>query len=266
VQRILGTRNGTILVGAIAAILAAAILLAYVAQYRDSVQQDQKPVSVLVAGQLIPQGTTGDVIGGQEMYTVSNIQAKRVEDGAITDPNSLKGKVAKDDLFPGKQLTESDFKPLDGSEVGSKLVKYDRAIAMPADSAHGLVGYVQAGDRVDVIAGFVIEGADGKQHPVQKAIMQGILVLDAPESASSGGMASSNSSSNIVLQMSDKQAADLAFASDNGKVWLTLRPRTGAEQSAPPLVTLDTILFGVKPIAITNAYKRLYQRALNGGN
>ena len=48
---------------------------------------------VLVAGQLIPKGTTGDVVGSQEMYTVSKMPANRVEDGAITDPNSIKGKA-----------------------------------------------------------------------------------------------------------------------------------------------------------------------------
>jgi Flp pilus assembly protein CpaB len=264
-QRILGTRNGTILVGAIAAILAAAILLVYVAQYRDSVQQEQKPVPVLVAGQLIPKGTTGDVVGSQEMYTVSNMPANRVEDGAITDPNSIKGKVATEDLFPGKQLTESNFAAADGSEVGTKLNEYDRAVAVPLDSAHGLVGYVQASDHVDIIAGFIIEGSDGKQHPVQKTLMQNILVLDAPESSGRSGMGSANGTQNVVLLMNDQQAADLAFASDNGKVWLALRPATGDEQHKPALVTLDTILFGVKPIQITNAYKRLYQRALNGG-
>lgn len=264
-QRILGTRNGTILIGTLAAIAAAAVLLAYVAQYRDSVQQEQKPIAILIAKAFIPKGTTGAVVGAQELYTIANRPVSRVEEGAITDPGSLKGMVVKDDVFPGAQLTEADFVPVDGSEVGTKLVEYDRAVAAPLDAAHGLIGYVQAGDHVDIVAGFVIEGSDGKQHPVQKTIMQNILVLDAPESAGSGGVGTMNTPKNVVLLMSDKQAADLAFASDNGKVWLALRPATGSLQSTAPLVTLDTILFGVKPIAITNAYKRLYQRALRQG-
>ena len=261
-QRILGTRNGTILIGAMAAILAAAILLVYIAQYRDSVREAQKPVAVLVASGLIPKGTSGDVIGTQSMYTVNKVPASRVEDGAITDPNSIKGRVAKEDLFPGKQLTEADFRPVEGSDVTTGLQKYARAVAVPLDSAHGMVGYVQPGDHVDVEAGFNVDLNDGKTHPITKTIMQNILVLDAPDTAGT-----TNQTENIVLQMTDKQAADLAFSSDNGKVWLSLRPKTGAlQQSTPPMVTIDTILFGVKPIAIQNAYRRYYRQAQNGGN
>jgi hypothetical protein len=58
--------------------------------------------------------------------------------------------------------------------------------------------------------------------------------------------------------MTDQQAADLAFSSDNGKVWLVLRaPGDAASQHAPSLVTLDTRLFGVKPISIERAYKKI---------
>src|ERR1043165_5064470 len=109
VQNLLSTRMGTMVVGAIAAVLAGVVLLIYVGQYRDSVRKEQKPVAVLVAKTLIPQGTTGDIVGSQQLYSITEIPANRVENGAITDPNSLKGKVVVSDLFPGKQLTESDF-------------------------------------------------------------------------------------------------------------------------------------------------------------
>jgi pilus assembly protein CpaB len=266
VQKLLSTRAGTVGLGAFAAILAGAILVFYVGKYRDSVQQEQKPVSVLVADDLIPKGTSGDVIASQNMYTISKIPADRVKDGAITDPDALKGLVVKAEIFPGTQLTEAQFNSASDSGVIVKLSGNERAVSVPLDSAHGLAGIVQTGDHVDVMAGFTIDGADGKQHPVTKTIMTDILVLDAPDSSSSAGMASANATQNVALQVTDKQAADLAFASDYGKVWISLRAATGSDgQARPPLVTLDTILFGVKPIAITSAYHRLEQRALNGG-
>ena len=161
----LSTRGGTIAVGAMAAILAGALLLVYIVQYRDSVQQQQKPVAVLVASTLIPKGTSGDLIGSQQMYTISNIPADRVNNGAITDPNSLKGLIATEDLFPGKQLTKADFVDKSTNKVLNQLTGYDRAISVPMDSAHGLIGYVQPGDRVDVLAGFQVNSGDGKSHP-----------------------------------------------------------------------------------------------------
>ncbi len=249
-------------VGAFAAILAGVVLLFYVTQYRDSVKQEQKPVAVLVANADIPKGTTGDVIGTQQLYTISNIPADRVSDGALTDPNSLKGRIAVAEIFPGKQLTASDFTEATSS-VGANLKLYDRAISVPFDASRGLVGYVQKGDHVDVIAGFNVDRGDGKQVPVTKTIMQNILVLDAPDSSSKGGIGSSTSTSNIVLLTNDQQADDLAFSSDYGNVWIVLRAGAGAVAHTPDLTTVDTILFGLKPIAITNAFRRA---AANGGS
>jgi Flp pilus assembly protein CpaB len=251
--------------GAFAAILAGAVLLFYVAQYRNSLNKDQQPVAVLVAQDLIPKNTPGSVIASQNMYTISKLPQSRVENGAITDPNALKGQVAAQDLYPGKQLTQADFVS-SKSNVTSGVTGYSRAISVPFDSAHGLIGYVQAGDHVDVMAAFNVIGSDGKTHPILKTIMQNILVLDAPSSSGSSGLGASSQSANVVLQMTDQQAADAAFASDNGKVWLALRGGAGSLQHQPPVVTLDTLLFGVPPVVITNAFRKYEKQALKGGN
>jgi Flp pilus assembly protein CpaB len=251
--------------GGFAAVLAGAVLLFYVAQYRDSVKKDQQPVAVLVAQDLIPKNTPGSVVASQNMYTISKLPQDRVENGAITDPNALKGQIATQDLYPGKQLTESDFVS-SKSNVTAAVSGYERAISVPLDSAHGLVGYVQAGDHVDVMAGFNVIGNDGKQHPIQKTIMQNILVLDAPSSSGSSGLGASSQTQNVVLQMTDEQASDLAFSSDNGKVWLILRGGAGSLQHQEQVVTLDTLLFGVPPVAITNAFRKYEKQALKGGN
>ena len=50
-----------------------------------------------------------------------------------------------------------------------------------------------------------------------------------------------------------QQAADLAFASDNGKLWLVLRPRTGAKPSTATMVTPETLLLGVNPVMVLHA-------------
>jgi Flp pilus assembly protein CpaB len=263
-QNLLSTRMGTVVVGGAAAVLAAVVLLVYIAQYRNSVRQEQKPIAVLVANGLIPKGTSGNTIGSQQMYSISKIPANRVENGAITDPNSLKGLAAVEDLFPGKQLTKSDF--TDATGVGADLVRDQRAISIALSTSDGLIGYVQTGDRVDVVGGFNIDnGIDGKTHPVAETLMTNILVLDAPSSSGGGGIGSSNDTSNIVLQVTDLQAVELAFATENGRVWLLARPQTGAVDSHTiPLQTLETELFGIKSQSIYQAYHRYLTRAIGG--
>jgi hypothetical protein len=62
--------------------------------------------------------------------------------------------------------------------------------------------------------------------------------------------------SNVSLRMTDAEAGQLAFTSDSGKIWLALRPSVGAKSTKPSLVTVSTILLGVRPIVV--------QRALGG--
>jgi len=54
----------------------------------------------------------------------------------------------------------------------------------------------------------------------------------------------------VTLRLSEKAMPELAFASDNGKVWIVLRAQAGAKQSAMSLVTLDRLLLGLDPIPV----------------
>ena len=72
-----------------------------------------------------------------------------------------------------------------------------------------------------------------------------VPVVAVGEKASTG-----SGSTNVSLKVDDEKAAQLAFASDNGKVWLALRPSAGAMESRPGLVTIETMLLGVPPVKV----------------
>src|SRR5215207_13082 len=107
----LSTRNGTLLVSAVAALLAGAILLVFLSQYRDSTRDDGVSASVLVAKRLIERGSPGDVLADQGMFQRASVPRNDLKNGAITDPESIKGQVAANDIYPGEQLTSADFAP-----------------------------------------------------------------------------------------------------------------------------------------------------------
>jgi len=229
------------------AVMAGMMLLFFMSQYRQSVDSSSKTVSVLIAKSLIEKGTPGDVIADKGMFETSSLKQSERKAGAIVDPSNLRGQAAADDVFPGEQLTVADFKQADGGVV-NKISGRERAITLPLDSAHGMIGDVQTGDRVDVLAGF--NSSSGAVHrPVIKAIMQNALVLKAPSGAK-GGVSSANSTQNVVLRAPDEKSWNFAFASEFGKVWLVLRPQAGAEDTRPSVVTLETLLIGVKPISV----------------
>jgi len=256
--RLISSKRGTIIVAAAAALLAGILILIYLNGYRSSVKAEGAPVTVLIAQDNIPKGTSGAVIASNGLLKTTTMRESQLREGAFSDPTNLEGKATTHQIYKGAQLTESDFAPA-GQELTSQLTGKERMIAIPLDSAHGLIGEVEAGNHIDIFAGFSVvpTNVDGtpvagaQTRPVLKRIITDIPVVRV--ASKSGGLGSTTTK--VIVKLTDKQAADLAFSSDNGKVWLSLRPGAGAESSPPDIVTLETVLFGVPPIAIVRSLR-----------
>jgi Flp pilus assembly protein CpaB len=256
VERLTSTRRGTLALAALAALLAGAAVLVYLNNYRHSLTAGATPSTVLVAKRLISKGTPGNAVAVAGLFQTTTVRQSQLLNGAISDPVSLRGRVATHDIFPGQQLTTTDF-VVGGASVASTLTKAQRLITIPLDSSHGLIGQVTNGDHVDVFAGFNVIPLDARGVPLQGGTTRPVLKLilqDVP--VMSVNKATQGNNANVSLRVDDAAAQNLAFASDNGKLWLVLRPPSGAKPSAPRLVTVETLLLGVPPVAV--------QRSLGG--
>lgn len=251
--RLVSTRRGTLLAALLIALLAGASILLYLNSYRDSLKAQGALVTVLVAKQTIPKGTAGSVVAAKDLYTVTTIRESQLLEGAMSDPATLRDKMATREIFEGAQLTAVDFGAA-GDSLAAQLTDRQRIVSVPFDAAHGLIGGIEPGNRVDVYAGFNViplgpddKPVDGGQaRPMLRLILSDVPVLAIGEKASGG-------TTNVSLGVDDLHAAQLAFASDNGKLWLALRPSAGAKASRPRIVTVETLLLGVPPIQILKA-------------
>jgi pilus assembly protein CpaB len=240
----LATRRGTLALAGMCAVIAAAVLVVFLSRYRDSVSGAAAPTPVLVASSLIQKGTSGDVLAEKHQFETVTRAAQDVKQGGIADPAVLAGKVATTDIYPGQQLTASSFVASTGS-VLPKLADDQRAIAVPVDQAHGLVGQVQTGDHVDILASYTsTSSSTGQGRAVVKTLLQDKLVLRAGAQPTDGGNEGKDAEKSIIVRVSDQEAVSLAHAADNGKVWVLLRPAGDAKQSKPQTATLDSILSG----------------------
>jgi Flp pilus assembly protein CpaB len=211
------TRRGAITTAALAALLAGVLLFAFVQSYKKGGTPAVVNTPVFVASQFIPRGTPVSVIASGELMSRTTVPSSHVIAGAIADPSAVKGEVAAADIYPGQQLTATDFTA--GSvSLASQLTGINRAIAIPVDSAHGLVGFVHTGDHVDVLESL---------NNVVSVLAQNITVLNAPSSGG-GGVTGGSSSNNIILQVTPRLAVQEAYAADFGKIWVVLRPPVGA--------------------------------------
>jgi Flp pilus assembly protein CpaB len=228
-SRLLKTRQGTIVVGVAAAVLAAILLLVYLSHYRNSVKGTTEPVTVLVAKRLIPKGTSGTSLATQNLFVVTTIPKGQLKLGAISDPAVLRGTIAAADIYPRQQLTTADFATASVGALAAQLSGKWRAVSLPPlDAAHGLMPDVQAGDRLDVY---------GQLNGQVGLLMSNVLVLASPTQATAGSTAPA--SGTYILRVPTAKAPRFAYMGQNGTFWLVLRPGHGAGTTQPTFVTAD---------------------------
>ena len=146
----MSSRGWAIALGIGAVVLAAILLVVYLDRYRARVGGRNAPTPVLVAKQLIPRGTPGAIVATNSMYAPTTLPAKEVEVGAVADPAYLAGRAAAVDIFPGQQITSTDFAASDTASVDSQITGTQRAFSISIDNVHGSLSQVQVGDSVDV--------------------------------------------------------------------------------------------------------------------
>jgi Flp pilus assembly protein CpaB len=211
-------RRNTLAVAIAAALIAGVLLYVFVRQYKKSVNNSSANTPVLVATGLIPRGTASSEVASVGLYRPTLVRSKQAAAGAITDSAALQGTYATTTIYPGQQLTAADFSRSPVS-IASELTRTDRAIAMPIDGTHGLVGFVSDGDHVDVLS-----SVGGKVV----MLAPDVLVLSAPNGGSNSTIGSTNSGGNIVLRVSQDQVLAMAQAADTGKIWIVMRPAADA--------------------------------------
>jgi Flp pilus assembly protein CpaB len=230
-SKLFTTRQGTIILGVGAAVLAAIALIVYLNHYRNSVNSGAQPVQVLVAKNLIEKGTPGDVVGSSGLFQVTSIPKDQLKNGAFVDPKTLTGKVATADIFPGEQITSADFGAATGNSLTQQLARDQRAVVVPLDSPGEVGGQIATGDNVDVWVAFNATSATGVSRPVVRLVLQDMHVLTA---GTSGG--------NVTLRATPKQAGELIYASVNAKIWLVLRPSVGSTSPKAPVISSNDLL------------------------
>ena len=223
----MSSRGWAIALGIGAIVLAAILLVVYLDRYRARVGGENAPTPVLVAKQLIPAGTPGTLVASQSMYAPTTLPKKEVEVGAISDPQYLSGRAASTDIFPGGQLTATDFATTDTASVDSQITGVQRALSISIDNVHGSLSQLQAGDSVDIYA--AVTGVVKLFRPNVK-----VLAVPAQPGPSGGG--------NLILRVSTKDAANFAFAADNTQLYFVLRPVVGAKPTKPTTANSANVL------------------------
>jgi pilus assembly protein CpaB len=223
------------------------VLLTYVHGADSRALAGVRSVDVLVADELIPEGTTADQLDA--LVRTETVPAKTAVDGRVTDLDALAGRVATVDILPGEQLFAGRFaRPDDLQPPGTVEVPGGlQEVSVLLEPQRAVGGRLAAGDKVGVVVSLKFEDGTAATH----AVLHGVLVTqvqgapapvestDEQETASSGTPAPSGSLL-VTLAVSAAQAEAVVFGIEHGTLWLSSEP-DGAQTGGTDVITQGNI-------------------------
>ena len=230
-------RNVAIAIGL--ALVAMLLTLFYVVNYRRTVQHGQATVQVYVAARNIPAGTAGTAIAHGNALKTTSIPRRSVVPGAISDPNQVASLVLTQPLYEGEQVTLRRFSDVKSEGVIGQLKGNQRAVQVTGDPTQMLSGTLKAGDHVDLVANLSVDATPGGH--VTRIVLRDLTVLQASGTAASSP-AGQQSSSSVILEVTDSQVQRLFYVMKNAEWTLELRPPVDATDSSERLDTLQSVL------------------------
>jgi pilus assembly protein CpaB len=224
-------------------VVGTAVLVAYVGAADSRALAGVQTVEVLVADELIPEGTTADELDG--MVRTETVPAKSAVEGRVTALTSLAGRVATVDLLPGEQLLAGRFaRPDDLQPPGTVAVPDGlQEISVLLEPQRVIGARLAAGDSVGVYLSQVLEGTPQTSavlHEVLVTQVQGAPAAPAPDADAETAAATPAGSLMVTLAVDSRDAETIVFGMEHGTVWLSLET-DGDETSGTRVLEPGTI-------------------------
>jgi pilus assembly protein CpaB len=156
---------------------------------------------------------------------------------ALSDKKDAVGRVTTVPIAAGEVLLGSRLAaPGGGPTLAFAVPEGKRAITVAVDEVRGVAGFLQPGDRVDVLGTFKPEVAgDDKTLLLLEDIP--ILAVAQRTTAGEGAQTDMRAYTSVTLAVTPEEAAVVALADERGELRLALRPATPEEDCGVVQVT-----------------------------
>jgi pilus assembly protein CpaB len=237
-------RTIALVVAVVLAAVATVALVSYVRGYEDRVQRNQELVQVFVAKDVIPKGTTGDFAIERGLIDRIGVPRQARADGAIATLDEIKGDVADGTVFKGEQIISNRFVPPGRVSADVLTVPPNRvAMSMEVGVPPGVAQFIQIGDHVTILAQFTLTGGRAQESRLTKVLLHDIEVLQigklvravpAQGQPATQSVTVPDGTVLLTLALSMPQAEKLTNAIFNGRLYVTLLPKTGKPSPNTP--------------------------------
>ncbi len=189
----------------------------------------EPPGQVVVAEVDIPPGTAlhGRVLR-VAAWPRSIIPAK-----AVANPKQLEGRVVHIPIAKGEPILFTKLAP-EGTAagLGGLLDQNMLAVTVKTDAVSGVAGFINPGDRVDVLVEMPSPGAGGGGEHFSRIILQNLKVLSRGQVWDQSEEKKPKEVPTVTLEVTPEQAEVLNLATFQGKIRLALRNQLNQAYSA----------------------------------
>ena len=195
--------------------------------------------------------STGAILTA-DVLQMKSISAADVPADAVNELRIAVGKVAIRDIKAAEPITAENISGK--SRLSHMIPKFMRAVTVAIDPIIGVGGYLEPGDRVDVVATFNSNDGTLTKIVLQDAQLIAIgseVVEDNQASSDEGVKAAPKTQTNATLAIMPSEAEKLILAESKGKLRLVLRRSDDNTYTETKGINSRT-LFGIIPSDVPN--------------
>lgn len=229
------------------------------------------PQTVVTASKDILEGVVAD----ESMVEEVQIPKKFIQPGAFVKVEAISGLVTIAPVKKGEQVTDTKLVPASyETGLSAKIPIGKRAVSLPVDDVSGVSNLVKSNNFVDVLATFDF-GNETESKVYTYTILEGVQVLavgdeignredrsqkkDSKGIFSGGALSAINESmkrKTVTLALSPSDVQKLVLAEENGKVFLSLRPKWEDEKALNLEPATPASVTGMNELLNTKARNR----------
>lgn len=226
-------------------------------QYISSTQKKVKELTVtravVIATMAIPAGTKLSDVD----LTIKQFPAQAIPKDYPNSIDQIKGRIVKSGIQAEEIITEARLVG-QGAAGGMPVIipPGQRAITIKVNDVIGVGGFVNPGDRVDILSVSKTESG----QPLSKTILQNVQVLAVGDKLLDPNVLPEPQAKvvgQITLALNPQDSERLALAADSGKLQLVLRPHSESTYVATAGATLEDVYGYFAPSAAEQATSTL---------
>jgi pilus assembly protein CpaB len=232
-------------------------------------QRQPKVVEKVIGAQTqVVAVAVGDLFWGTKLtpehIKLVSFPTGSLPEGHFSSVETLQDRVLVSNVKTNEPILESKLAPREVTAGGVAAVTRleKRAMAVKVDDFIGVAGFINPGNRVDVLV--TIQQSAQQGPPETKTVLQNVLVLaTGPELDRKGKEEKPSSVKVITLEVTPEEGEKLALAATEGKVVLALRNQLNAEPVLTKGATIPALLNSYR---IREEVKRQEPKAVVKGN